>query len=84
MGFLFNNSFVNSVFPTPLPSETSTEKGCFSFHLSEEFKIGKKNFIKSRSQTSRDFVSFCYEAKCSRWYFKQLEHFEDVRQNITT
>ena len=30
MSLLFNNLFVNSVFPTPLPPETSIEKGCFS------------------------------------------------------
>ena len=30
MSFLFNNSFVNFVFPTPLPPERRIEKGCFS------------------------------------------------------
>ena len=30
MSLPFNNFFVNFVFPTPLPAETSIEKGCFS------------------------------------------------------
>ena len=47
MSLHYNNLFVNSVFPTPLPPETSIQKGSFSetsilyrsFYVNDTLKI---------------------------------------------